>query len=365
MPFEIETKTEMFIRCARLCCLCLKQCGTNIEAAHIIDEANGGSNDADNGIPACFDCHQEIGAYNDRHPKGNKFRPAELKARRDRIYHLVETGVIFAQVVALRTRSSHTSERVPELPESSTRPRPSAEAERFLKALLSSDTGTTVIGRKLSLLNQHDRAHILDELVRKTVEGAALIPVVAEIIQSPNFPRPEAILVTEQIVRAITLYGDVPSKAEFLRTFSDDIVAEMYEGLRLAFFEDIINIVKRDQFSEVNKIVPPLVEHARAMPPGLYKEYVCALLGQANSGSYAGAPAAQRALESLPETIAKVGIRGIDEQFVVWNSREEHLKKFVARFGHLGNLDQKQLFEDLLKLSYSKFMTKYLAEEEA
>jgi hypothetical protein len=96
MPFEIDTKTEMFIRCGRLCCLCLKQCGTNIEAAHIIDESEGGSNDASNGIPVCFDCHQEFPAYNDKHPKGNKFRPKELIVRRDRVYQLVESGAICA-----------------------------------------------------------------------------------------------------------------------------------------------------------------------------------------------------------------------------------------------------------------------------
>jgi len=92
MPFSPEVKTEMFIRCSRRCCLCLKQCGVNIEAAHIIDEAAGGSNDVDNGIPLCFDCHQEIGAYNDKHPRGNKFRPEELCARRDQVYARVSEG---------------------------------------------------------------------------------------------------------------------------------------------------------------------------------------------------------------------------------------------------------------------------------
>lgn len=89
MPFDISTKTAMFIRCNRFCCLCLKQCGLNIEAAHIEDEASGGSNAEENGIPLCFDCHQEIGSYNDKHPRGNKIRPDELRARRDRVYRLV------------------------------------------------------------------------------------------------------------------------------------------------------------------------------------------------------------------------------------------------------------------------------------
>ncbi len=82
----------------RQCCFCREQCGTNIEAAHIIDEAAGGSSDEDNGIPVCFDCHQEIGAYRDSHPKGNKFRPEELKQRREMVYEFVATGKLFTKI---------------------------------------------------------------------------------------------------------------------------------------------------------------------------------------------------------------------------------------------------------------------------
>ena len=97
MPFSPEVKARMFVRCMRHCCLCRKQCGTNIEAAHIIDESSGGSNDEDNGIPLCFDCHQEIGAYRNSHPKGNKFSADELRSRRDKVYELVQTGQILPE----------------------------------------------------------------------------------------------------------------------------------------------------------------------------------------------------------------------------------------------------------------------------
>ena len=119
MPFDPAVKTRMFIRCNRWCCLCLKQCGINIEAAHIIDEAAGGSNDEQNGIPLCLDCHQEVGSYNEKHPRGNKIRPEELRARRDRVYALVEEGKLdllqpanlprlFERRMELRTSKYHT-----------------------------------------------------------------------------------------------------------------------------------------------------------------------------------------------------------------------------------------------------------------
>ena len=100
MPFSPQVKARLFTRCARHCCLCLKQCGTNIEVDHIIPESEGGPDTEDNGIPLCFDCHQEVKAYSDNHPRGSKFRPEELQARREHVYQLVESGQIYTARVS-------------------------------------------------------------------------------------------------------------------------------------------------------------------------------------------------------------------------------------------------------------------------
>lgn len=102
----------MFARCMRHCCLCRKQCGTNIEAAHIIDECAGGANDEENGIPLCLDCHQEIGAYRNSHPRGNKFRPEELRLRRDKVYELAQTGQMAASTAAPSPTHTEYQKRV-------------------------------------------------------------------------------------------------------------------------------------------------------------------------------------------------------------------------------------------------------------
>jgi hypothetical protein len=81
--FSEADKTKVLLWCDRHCCLCGKACGTDIEVAHIDPE---GSKDADNAIPLCYDCHAEIGRYNEEHPRGNKYKPEELKSRRDQIY---------------------------------------------------------------------------------------------------------------------------------------------------------------------------------------------------------------------------------------------------------------------------------------
>lgn len=86
MPFDEKLRTRVLLWSDRHCCLCKKSCGVNIEVDHISPESEGGPSDIDNAIPLCFDCHSEAHRYNSQHPRGNKFKPAELKARREQVY---------------------------------------------------------------------------------------------------------------------------------------------------------------------------------------------------------------------------------------------------------------------------------------
>ena len=75
---------DLLVRCSRCCCICHRYCGVKIELDHIIPQADPASNDGiDNAIPVCFECHAEIHSYNDKHPRGRKFRPEELRKHRD------------------------------------------------------------------------------------------------------------------------------------------------------------------------------------------------------------------------------------------------------------------------------------------
>jgi hypothetical protein len=174
MPFSPEVKTLLFIRCGRLCCLCLKQCGVNIEVAHIRQESKGGSNDEENGIPVCFDCHQEMESYVDSHPKGNKFRPPELIARRDRVYSLVESGAIYAQIVAMQLRRSSNEPTNADIDDSVQRPKPTAEAKRLLE-MLTSDAPPDAPDRKIKLLPPQGQAFVLDQLLEEAPSTPASV----------------------------------------------------------------------------------------------------------------------------------------------------------------------------------------------
>ena len=85
-PIPEDIRTEIMLKCARHCVLCHKPCGTNIEIHHIIPVSKGETNDFDNLIPLCFDCHAKVGSYNREHPKGTKYGVKELKRIRDDFY---------------------------------------------------------------------------------------------------------------------------------------------------------------------------------------------------------------------------------------------------------------------------------------
>ena len=79
MAFNSREADELLALCHRRCCICHRFCGSKMELDHMEQRANGGSDNIENAIPVCFDCHAEIHGYNDNHPKGRKFHARELK----------------------------------------------------------------------------------------------------------------------------------------------------------------------------------------------------------------------------------------------------------------------------------------------
>lgn len=95
--FPPGVKTKALVECKRFCCLCEKYSGVKMHCHHIVPVARGGPDTFENCIPLCLNCHAEVEAYNDQHPMGNKFRPDELKQRRDTFYKAVRLGPIVQQ----------------------------------------------------------------------------------------------------------------------------------------------------------------------------------------------------------------------------------------------------------------------------
>jgi hypothetical protein len=83
VAFNRKEVEELLKKCHRRCCICHRFCGVKIETDHIDPKAESDDDSIDNAIPLCFDCHAEIHSYNDKHPRGRKYTPGELRGHRD------------------------------------------------------------------------------------------------------------------------------------------------------------------------------------------------------------------------------------------------------------------------------------------
>lgn len=78
MSFDKKKASQLLAKCHRRCCVCHRFCGVKMELHHAEHSSDGGSDDIENAIPLCFECHAEVNHYNDAHPKGRKFSKEEL-----------------------------------------------------------------------------------------------------------------------------------------------------------------------------------------------------------------------------------------------------------------------------------------------
>ncbi len=83
MAFKRDEVSALLARCHRRCCICHRFCGVKIETDHIVPVESKGTDDIENAIPVCFECHAEIHSYNDKHPRGRKFSPEELRLHKE------------------------------------------------------------------------------------------------------------------------------------------------------------------------------------------------------------------------------------------------------------------------------------------
>ena len=80
---------DLLAKCGRCCCICRRFEPLHLHIHHIIEVADGGTDDPDNLIPSCLTCHSDV------HTKTKltrRFTPNELKQHRDLVFRLVAEG---------------------------------------------------------------------------------------------------------------------------------------------------------------------------------------------------------------------------------------------------------------------------------
>ncbi|MEE3808578.1 HNH endonuclease [Lysinibacillus fusiformis] len=91
MAFSEEVCSEVLAKCARVCCICREFKPLHVQVHHIREKAEGGTDDLDNAIPLCIECHASV------HTKSKmtkNFTKRELKKTRETVYEMVSMGRI-------------------------------------------------------------------------------------------------------------------------------------------------------------------------------------------------------------------------------------------------------------------------------
>ena len=77
MAFKKKEASELLVKTNRRCCICGKQHSVTVH--HITSKKEGGSDNIENGIPLCPNCHDEVHASGATGRVTRKYTPEELK----------------------------------------------------------------------------------------------------------------------------------------------------------------------------------------------------------------------------------------------------------------------------------------------
>lgn len=341
MAFSQKLKEKLLINCARICCICLRQSGVKMEIDHIDPQATGGSDTEDNAIPVCLFCHAEIKHYNNDHPKGNKFRPGELRAARDRLFALVDSGAIFAQIIAAQHHTGVSGE-IKTLPLNVSPQTTGADAVRLLQQFVKQGAQLDSPGSRFGLLNAVERAYILDRLIEQASGASGVTHVLLRICDSSFVSPDEARVIRERTAKEIAFLGNWATTSTLFEVLNPDDFAQLPETLRIALFEVALDLVRQDQFDVVNRLVPSMIAHINSVPEELHLNFIDSMLRQSHSSSFNGAPAAKLILREIPDKMLTAGLKLVNREYLCERSYLNVLRPFVVRLLAVASNEQKE-----------------------
>lgn len=88
MGFKTAEAEDLLVRAGRMCAICHRPHGVQLH--HIVERSNGGSDDIDNAIPLCANCHDEVHASGASGRVSRKYTVSELKMHRERVIRLAQ-----------------------------------------------------------------------------------------------------------------------------------------------------------------------------------------------------------------------------------------------------------------------------------
>lgn len=238
---------------------------------------------------------------------------------------------------------------------------PSSDAKILRDRLL---TGSVpALDSKLALLSSSDCHFIATSIATTALKDEKALVGLREVART----RQGASLIDSgtlsELVRTAALSTSLERKVGVLE-LGPDALKHADRAVLAAFFHDVFEIIERDRFKEVNKIVSPLVDASRAIPLEMRLPYFQTILRQADSSAHHGAPAAQRGIASLPTELARDVIGSISAELLLNASHVVRacLKTLLTNHANLAPDELRTLFQDFLELPHRKFVERHAKE---
>ena len=89
MAVPEDKAAELLARCGRCCCICRRFRPTLLQVHHIVERAEGGSDEIENLIALCITCHSDV---HTKRPFTRRFSRDELMRHRDAVVDAVVQG---------------------------------------------------------------------------------------------------------------------------------------------------------------------------------------------------------------------------------------------------------------------------------
>ncbi|MFW9333752.1 HNH endonuclease [Paenibacillus polymyxa] len=142
MSINEDVLSEVLSKSARHCCICRQFLPLSIQVHHIIEKSDGGTDDFDNLIPVCIQCHGFI--HTNPHMT-RKFTAKEQKMSRNDLYEMVSVGKLPATKSMTRNELEVVSSILAEtLKNSENKEELSDEAIKLLSATLCEDSNIKI-----------------------------------------------------------------------------------------------------------------------------------------------------------------------------------------------------------------------------
>jgi len=82
---------ELMVKCGRRCCICRRFDPLHLHVHHIVEQAEGGTDEIDNLIPVCLTCHSDVHTHT---KLTRRFTANELKGHKAVLIEMVANGTL-------------------------------------------------------------------------------------------------------------------------------------------------------------------------------------------------------------------------------------------------------------------------------